>query len=99
LYDNFEKFSKSEVLHFWKLEQQRKVPKEIETSRQTRNNRGRQSTISFDNTTKHINNIDKDGCGPPKNWEKNFGLSQPKHGQRAFDTRKDFCNYRGGHTG
>jgi hypothetical protein len=33
LYDNFQKFSRSEVLHFRKLEQQRKVPKESENPR------------------------------------------------------------------
>jgi hypothetical protein len=32
LYDNFEKFSGSEVLHFHKLDQQRKVPKENDSS-------------------------------------------------------------------
>jgi UDP-2,3-diacylglucosamine pyrophosphatase LpxH len=40
LYDNFQKFSKSEVLHFQKLEQQRKVMKENEASRPTRYNKG-----------------------------------------------------------
>jgi hypothetical protein len=32
LYENFAKFSKSEVLHFWKLEQQRKAPKHDKAS-------------------------------------------------------------------
>jgi hypothetical protein len=35
LYENIEKFSKSEVLHFRKLEQQHKAPKESEASRPT----------------------------------------------------------------
>jgi hypothetical protein len=36
LYENVEKINKSEVLHFRKLEQQRKALKESETSRPTR---------------------------------------------------------------
>jgi hypothetical protein len=52
LYANFHKFSKSEVLHFHKLEQQRKVPKENEASRPIKYNRGRESTMSVNNTTK-----------------------------------------------
>jgi hypothetical protein len=64
LYDNFCKFSKSEVLHFCKLEQQRKVPNENEASRPVKYNISRESTMSFDNATKQIHIIDSDGCGP-----------------------------------
>jgi hypothetical protein len=55
-------------------------------------NRGRQSTISFDNTTKQVNSTNSDGCGHPENWEKNFGPPQPEHMQQAFDTKKDYYN-------
>jgi hypothetical protein len=58
-------------LHFRKFEQQRKVPKENKASRLTKYNRGRESTMSFDNTTKQIHIIDSDGYGTLKNWEKN----------------------------
>jgi hypothetical protein len=67
LYDNFRKFSKSEVLHFCKLEQQRKVSKENEASRPTMYNRGRESTMNFNNATKQIHIINFDGCGPLEN--------------------------------
>jgi hypothetical protein len=85
LYDNFRKFNKSEVLHFCKLEQQRKVPKENEASRSTKYNRGRESTMKFDNATKQIHIINSDGCGPLKN--------------RAFNTRKEYHHLRGSYTG
>jgi hypothetical protein len=52
LYDNFCKFSRSEVLDFHKLDQQRKVPKESEASRPTEYNKSREGTLSFDNATK-----------------------------------------------
>jgi hypothetical protein len=67
LYDNFRKFSRIEVLHFRKLDQQRKVPKESEASRPTKYNKIKEGTLSFDNTTKQVHSIDSDGCGPPKN--------------------------------
>jgi hypothetical protein len=46
LYNNFPMLSKLEVLHFQKLEQHKKVPKENEASRPTKYNRARESTIS-----------------------------------------------------
>jgi hypothetical protein len=73
LYDNFCKFSRSEVLHFCKLDQQKKVPKEKEASRPTKYNKSRESTKSFNNVHKQIYIIDSNGCGPPENLEKNFG--------------------------
>jgi hypothetical protein len=38
LYENFAKYCKSEVLHFRKLEQQRKAPKHDEASKPSRYN-------------------------------------------------------------
>jgi hypothetical protein len=69
LYENFAKFSKLEVLHFRKLEQKRKVPKHDEASGPTHCSENRPQN----NYTKHVNNIDSYGCGPPEIWEKNFG--------------------------
>jgi hypothetical protein len=85
--DNFCKFSRSKVLHFHKLDQQRKVPKESEASRPTKYNKSRERTTTFKNVTKQIHNIDSDGCGPPENWEKNFGPPQPESRNRAFDRK------------
>jgi hypothetical protein len=70
-----------------------------EASRQTKYNIGSQSTISFNNTTKQVHNIDSDGCGPLENWEKNFGPPQSEHRHKAFNTRKDHHHHRGGYTG
>jgi hypothetical protein len=70
LYDNFCKFNKSEVLHFHKLKQQRRVPKVNKVSRATKYNRGRECTMNFDNTTKQVHIIDSDRCPPPKLGEK-----------------------------
>jgi hypothetical protein len=66
LYEQFTKFSKSKVQHFCKLEQQWKVAKSDETIRPCYND-------NQHNYPKPIHNIDFDGCGPPDNWEKNFG--------------------------
>jgi hypothetical protein len=67
LYEEFVKFSKPDVLHFHKLEQQRKVPKHDEASRPTCYN---DNQCSY---PKQVNNIDSDRCGPLENWKKNFG--------------------------
>jgi hypothetical protein len=75
LYDNFRKLSKSEVLHFCKIDQQRKAPRVNEASRSTKYNKSRESMLSFDNAHKHIHNINSDGCEPRENWEKIFGPS------------------------
>jgi hypothetical protein len=93
LYENFEKFSNLEVLHFWKLEQQRKTLKESEASKPTRYNKGRPSTKNYDSTLKQVNSIDSDGCRPSENWEKFFCPPQRDHRQWSFDTRKDVHNH------
>jgi hypothetical protein len=79
LYKQFAKFSKMEVSYFHKLVQQRKAPKNDEASRPARYN---------DNQCgypKLVHNIDSDGCGPPEDWEKNFGPPPQERNQRAFD--------------
>jgi hypothetical protein len=98
LYDNFDKFIRSEALYFRKLDQQRNVPKENEASRLTNYNKSRKSIMCFNNVTKQIHSIDSDGCGPPKIWETNFGPPRPENRNRVFDTRKDYHHPRGGYT-
>jgi hypothetical protein len=66
LYEEFSKFSKSEVLHFRNLEQQRKAPKHNEASRTAYYNDNQR------NYPKQVCNIDSDDCGPTENWENNF---------------------------
>jgi hypothetical protein len=73
LYDNFWKFTSLEVLHFHKLDQQRKVPKENERSRPMKYSKSRETITNFHIPHKQIHNIHSDGCGPPGIWEKNFG--------------------------
>jgi hypothetical protein len=65
LYEQFIKFSKSEVQHFRKLKQQRKVAKPDEAPRPCYSDNQR-------NYPKPVHSIDSDGCGAPENWEKNF---------------------------
>jgi hypothetical protein len=67
-YEQFAKFSKSEIQHFHKLEQQRKIfrPDEAPSSRQNEIQR---------NYPKPVHSIDSDGCRSPENWEKNYGTS------------------------
>jgi hypothetical protein len=62
LYDNFQKFSRSEVLHFRKLGQQRKTINENEGSWPAKYSKSRESTLSFNTTHKQAHNIDSDGC-------------------------------------
>jgi hypothetical protein len=66
LYEQFAKFSKSEIQHFRKLEKQRKVSKPDEVPRPHHNESQR-------NYPKLVHNVDSDRCGPPENWEKNYG--------------------------
>jgi hypothetical protein len=60
LYEQFTKFSKSEIQHFHKLEQQSKVSKPDEAPRPHYNENQR-------NYPKPVHNIDSDGHGPPEN--------------------------------
>jgi inorganic pyrophosphatase len=60
LSEQFTKFSKNEVQHFHKLEQQRKVAKSDETTRSRYND-------SQCNYLKYAHNIDSNGCGLPEN--------------------------------
>jgi hypothetical protein len=97
-YDNFQKFSRLEVLRFHMLEQQRKVPKESENPRPTKYSKSRENHITFDTSYKQVHSIDSDGCGPVENWEKKFGPPQSENRSRTFDTRREYHNPRGGYT-
>jgi hypothetical protein len=69
-------------------------------SRPTDYNIGRESTMSFDNTSKQIHNIDFNECGSLENWEKTFAPpSQPENRNRAIDTKKEYHHPRGGYIG
>jgi hypothetical protein len=57
LYEQLAKFSKFEIQHFHKLEQQRKVSKPDEAPRPHHN----ENWCSY---PKPVHNIDSDGCGP-----------------------------------
>jgi UDP-2,3-diacylglucosamine pyrophosphatase LpxH len=61
LYEEFAKFSKSEVLHFRKLEQQTKAPRHDETPRLAHYY---PNQCSY---PKQVHNIDSDDCGPSEN--------------------------------
>jgi hypothetical protein len=60
IYEQFTKFSKSEVQYFRKLEQQRKIAKPDEALRPRYSDNQR-------NYPKHVHTIDSDGYGPPEN--------------------------------
>jgi hypothetical protein len=92
LYEQFAKFSKSKIQHFHKLEQQRKVSKADEAPKSHHN----ESQRTY---PKPMHNINSDGCGPPENWEKNYGM--PSHQTRHSTTsnqRSNQYNQRGGST-
>jgi hypothetical protein len=80
LYEEFAKFSKSDVSHFRKLEQQGKGPKHDKASVPPHHN----NQCSY---PKQVHNINSDGCGPPENWEKNFGAPPQERSQRTFEQR------------
>jgi hypothetical protein len=89
LYEQITKFSKSEVQHFRKLKQQRKTSKPNEAPRSRYND----SQRSY---PKLVHSIDSHGCGPPENWEKNFGTPPQERNQRTFDQRFTQYSQRGG---
>jgi hypothetical protein len=80
LYEQFTKFNKSEIQHFRKLEQQRKVSKADEAPRPRHN----ESQCSY---PKSVHNINSDGCGPPENWRKILGRHRSKQATTPPSTR------------
>jgi hypothetical protein len=89
LYEHFAKFSKSEIQHFHKLEQQRKISKPNEAPRPHHN----ESQHSY---PKPMHDIDSDGCGPLENWEKNYGTPLQQTNQRTSNQIFNQYNQRGG---
>jgi hypothetical protein len=89
LYEQFTKFSKSEIHHFHKLEQQRKVSKPDEAPRSCYNE-------NQCNCPKPVHNIDSDGCRSPDNWEKNFVTPPQERHLRTSDQRFNQYSQRGG---
>jgi hypothetical protein len=83
LYEEFTKFSKSEMLHFCELEQQRKTTKHDEAPRPPC------CSDNQCNYPKQENSIDSDGCEPLENWEKNFGPPPQERKQRIFYHRQN----------
>jgi hypothetical protein len=88
LYEEFWKFSRLEVSHYLKLDQQRKVTNENESSRSFKCSKGKEGTTSFDATSKQVHSIDSDGCGPQENWEKNFRPPQQENESRPYEPRR-----------
>jgi hypothetical protein len=80
LYEQFAKFSMSEILYFCKFEQQSKVSKLDEATRPCDNDNQR-------SYPRAVHNIDSDCCGPPENWEKNFGPSLQERNPRTSNQR------------
>jgi hypothetical protein len=78
LYEEFWKFSRSEVSHYRKLDQQWKVTNENEGSRPFKYSKGKEGATSFNAAHKQIHSIDSDGCGPQKIWEKTSDLCSKK---------------------
>jgi hypothetical protein len=100
LYDNFRKFSRSEVLQFHKPGQQRKIINENKSSRPTKCTKNRENTSNFDTTYKQIHSIDSDRCGSPKNCEKNSRPSWLESESRTYNPKRDYhprggCSNRG----
>jgi hypothetical protein len=89
LYEQLTKFSKSEVQHFCKLEQQRKSSRTDEAPRPPRHNDNQRSY------TKLVLNIDSDGYRPLENWEKNFRTPPQERNPRNFDQRPTQYSQRG----
>jgi hypothetical protein len=81
LYKEFVNFSKSDVLQFRKLEQQRKAPKHDEALRLIHYNDNQHGY------PKEVHNIDSDGCRSLKNWDKNFEPPLQERNQRVFNQK------------
>jgi hypothetical protein len=97
LYEEFRKFRRSEVSHYHKLDQQRKVINENESSRSFKYSKGKEGATSFDVARKQVHSIDSDGCGPQKNCDKNFRPPRQENESRPYDPRRDHQQSRGGY--
>jgi hypothetical protein len=86
------------VLHIRKLGQQRKIVNDNKCSNLAKYSKSRDNTLSFDTTHKHVHSIDSDGCGAPKNWEKNVRPPQSESESRTNNPRRDYHQPRGGYS-
>jgi hypothetical protein len=98
LYEEFEMFSRAEVLHFRKLGQQRKAAIENESSRPFKYSKTKEVASSFNVMHKQVHSIDLDGCGPLENWEKNSRPLRQESQNRVHDPRRDHQQTRGGYS-
>jgi hypothetical protein len=89
LYDQFVKFSKSDIQHFRKLEQQQKVAKPDETPRGCYGDNNC-------NYPKPVHNIGPDGDGASENWNKSYRAPPHQIDHVTFDQRSPQSNQRGG---
>jgi hypothetical protein len=87
LYEDFWKFSRSEVSQYRKLDQHRKVTNENESFKPFKYNKRKEGAISFEAACKQVHNIDSDGCG--ENWEKNFRPPHQESESGHYVTRRD----------
>jgi hypothetical protein len=95
LYENFEKFSKSEVLHFRKLEQQRKAPKKMKPPGQLVITEEDQTTLAMIVHRSMLTTLTQMVAVHQKIRRKYLAhLHQNR--KRGFDNRKDQYNQRGG---
>jgi hypothetical protein len=67
LYEEFQKFSRAEVMHFHKLGHQRKPASENKNTRPFKYNKSKEGTSCFDIAHRQVHSIESDGCGPPEN--------------------------------
>jgi hypothetical protein len=98
LYEEFQNFSRAEVLHFCKLGQQRKAANESKSSRPFKYIKGKEGAPTFDATHKQVHGIDLDGCRPLENWEKNFRPPHQERNNQVYDPRRDHHQTRGGYS-
>jgi hypothetical protein len=98
LYKEFQKFSRSEVSHYRKLDQQRKVTSENKSSRSFKYSKGREGATCFDVAHKQVHNIDSDGCGPQENWDKYFRPPWQENESRPYEPRRDHQQSRGAYS-
>jgi hypothetical protein len=64
LFEEFQMFSRAEVLHFYKLGLQRKPANENESSRPFKYSKGKEDTPNFDASHKQVHSIDSDRYEP-----------------------------------
>jgi hypothetical protein len=54
--------------------------------------------MNFNIPHKKIHSTNSNGCGPPKNWKKNFGPPQLDGRNMTFDSKRNYHHPRGSYT-